>query len=134
MTHLLKNIKGKVLLNLILTVAWLIVIYILCLRSSSSFPQEISIPYLDKIAHFGLFFILALTIYINLYKIVSFKIILIFSVLNSMFHGAITEIMQANMNNGRTGDLFDLCFDILGGLSAVMIAQFIYKKKAFDLF
>jgi VanZ family protein len=123
------NIRYKKYFKLLITIIWLIIIYIICLKSSSNLPNIELLPHQDKIAHLGLFFILGVTIYFNLYKTLNLKYVILFSLLNSIFHGAITEILQNYMKNGRNGDIYDFIFDILGGILGVITAELLMRKK-----
>lgn len=42
--------------------------------------------------------------------------------------GGIIEIMQANMNLGRSGDMIDFGADIIGAIAGMVIGRRIFKK------
>jgi len=108
------------------TIIWSSVILFL---SFYKFPQthgEGLIPDVDKIVHFGMYFILAAILKIEA-KIDDMKIFLF-----TILFGGIIEIFQSLLTNYRSGDPNDLLFDFLGAIffcSLYEIRQTYFKAK-----
>jgi Predicted integral membrane protein len=121
--------RKKVYLLLISSVVWTIIIFVLCTLPPSEIPQT-KIPYLDKIAHFGIFFILSilLSLLLNYRTRKSYFQIIIFATFIAFFYGGIIEILQSRYFN-RSGDLYDLIADITGGFLGALIYPIILRIK-----
>ena len=104
---------------------WLNSFYILFLISLYLFfaPFEDGpeiFPYLDKIAHFSIFFLMTLFLIIGRLKR---NYALIFCILYALF----IEIIQTFLNY-RTGSIFDFVSDILGITFAIFFLFFLEKS------
>lgn len=112
---------------LILSIAWALLIFYFCTMPSNRIPS-FKIPHLDKVAHFGFFFVQSILLSL-LFKFQTkksyFRIILL-STLLAFLYGGLIEILQSEFFN-RTGDLYDLITDILGGIVGAMIYPTILK-------
>jgi VanZ family protein len=102
------------------SVVWAIIIFIFCTMPSGHIPR-MKIPYMDKIVHFGFFFIqsLWLSLFLNFQTKNSYSRIIRRSTLLAFVYGGLIEILQDNVFR-RTGDVYDLLADILGGLAGAM--------------
>ena len=111
----------KVYLFLVLSIAWAILIFVLCTMPSSDLPST-KIPYLDKIAHFGIFFIqsILLSLLFNFQARKSYFQIILLSTLLAFVYGGFIEILQSEFFN-RSGDPYDLLADIFGGFVGAII-------------
>lgn len=109
--HLIKNI-----LKYKFSLIWLVIIFILCLLPSKDFTKNnFSIPQLDKIVHFSMFFIL--TILLNFEKKTKkFKENLLKTIIISVTIALLTEISQKTLTTDRQFDLLDLISDVSGSL------------------
>ena len=123
--------RKKVYTLLILSVAWAILIFVLCALPSNDLPN-VKIPYFDKIAHFGIFFIqsVLLSLLFDFQTRKSYFKIIFLSTLLVFVYGGFIEILQGNIFS-RSGDIYDLIADILGGfLGAIAyptVLRFYYK-------
>lgn len=100
-------------------IIWILVIFILCAIPGEDIPDvRWNIPHLDKVVHFGMYFILSLLLVYPLEKYTSLRLKTIFLIvfLVSFIYGGIIELLQHYLFN-RSGDLWDLSADILGGLA-----------------
>lgn len=104
-----------------LLIPCLILVLVLTLKPSSGNSMNFSIPHLDKIAHFGMFFLLGINV---LYKYEHNKKLLEYLLLCIVL-GFNTEILQ-DFIPGRSLDFYDALADTLG----VIIAYYIYKIMA----
>ncbi len=115
------KIKKEAYLLLMVNIIWAIAVFFLCAMPSGELPK-IRIPYIDKIAHFGFFFIQSLLFCFML----SFQgkrrywPIVCLATLLAVFYGGLIEILQNRFFN-RTGDVYDLAADILGGFTGAII-------------
>ena len=113
--------RKKAYILLISSVVWAILIFVLCTLPPSDAPR-FKIPYLDKVAHFGIFFVqsVLLSLLFNFQTRKSYFQIIILSTLMAFAYGGIIEILQSKFFN-RSGDLYDLIADVLGGFLGAMI-------------
>lgn len=121
-------------MNLFLrNIIWAIVIFILCSIPGDNLPHTsmIEIPYFDKMVHFGLFFIMGIFLIAELRyqtKLSRISIAFITFALIAIYGGAI-EILQENYFTNRSGDFWDLCADVAGGVTSVFMFPFLKKQK-----
>ncbi|MDP4277060.1 MAG: VanZ family protein [Bacteroidota bacterium] len=104
-----------------------IMILILCVIRIPQNNELDSIPYIDKVVHFCMYFTFSL-----LYILESFRSdpekkrkpagLLIKAGLLSLLIGGGIEIIQSTLTDYRTGDIIDLCFDMGGALSGIIVA------------
>ena len=79
------------------------------------------IPYLDKIVHLGMYFVLMLTLIIeNRLWLTSIKKCFILAAI-PVFYGSVIEILQPLLTKSRTGDFYDACFNTLGVIFAIFV-------------
>jgi len=118
---------------LIRNILWAIVIFVLCSVPGDSLPHTsmVSIPYFDKMVHFGLFFIMGILLISELKyqtKLGTFSITIIIFAIVAVYGGTI-EILQEHFFINRSGDFWDLCADIAGGVCSVPMYAFLKKQK-----
>ena len=113
--------RKKFYILLILSVSWAIMIFVLCTLPPSNL-HSVRIPYFDKIAHFGIFFVqsLLLSLLFNFQTRKSYIQIIILSTLLAFVYGGLIEILQSKFFN-RTGEIIDLIADILGAFTGAII-------------
>ncbi len=105
---------------------WTLIIIYLSLGKIST-PDSIElIPFSDKIVHFFMYLILCLLLQME-FQNTAKKNITVLIMLYSIFIGGFMEILQAYIFTYRTGDYFDMFFNILGTLSSIV--PFSYYKK-----
>ena len=112
--------RRKVYILLILSIVWATIIFVGCTMPSKAIPK-LSIPYIDKVAHFVFFFVQSILLSLLFYfktRRRYFQIIL-FCTLVAFVYGGVIEILQNNFFD-RTGDIYDLIADALGGLSGAI--------------
>jgi VanZ family protein len=88
---------------------------------SSGIPK-FKIPNIDKIAHFGFFFVQSILVSLILYLQTKFNympIVLISTLLSFVYGGSIELLQQAYFN--RTCDVLDLIADVTGGFTGAAI-------------
>jgi len=121
-------------MNLFLrNIIWAIVIFILCSIPGDNLPHTsmIEIPYFDKMVHFGLFFIMGIFLIAELRyqtKLSRISIAFITFALITIYGGVI-EVLQENYFTNRSGDFWDLCADVAGGITSVFMFSFLKKQK-----
>jgi VanZ family protein len=121
-------------MNLFLrNIIWAIIIFILCSLPGESLPQTsmIQIPHFDKMVHFGLFFIMGIFLIAELsYQTKLSRISIAFITFAVIaFYGGAIEVLQENYFSNRSGDFWDLCADIAGGITSVFMFPFLKKQK-----
>ena len=111
---------------------WVVVIAYLCfssgdrinnLKINTIIPLWL-IPYMDKIVHFVMFFVLAFLIK-SLYtqKTIEFRTYYIFLVAG-VAYAALTEVVQHYFVYMRSGDVFDFFCDLTGMTLSVLVFPF----------
>lgn len=111
-------------------IVWCIVIFISCVIPDIKLPSIITtIPYVDKIIHFGLFYVMSVFICADLrhQTNLAYSKIAVIAIVLVTSYGAITELLQHYLFIGRSGEFMDLLADILGGIVGV----FIYRPLKF---
>jgi len=113
--------RNKIYILLILSVSWAILIFVLCTLPPGNL-HSVRIPYFDKVAHFGVFFVqsLLLSLLFNFQTRKSYIQIILLSTLMAFVYGGLIEILQSKFFN-RSGEVFDLIADILGAFTGAMI-------------
>ncbi|MGX5818423.1 VanZ family protein [Chitinophaga lutea] len=110
-------------------IGWIILILFLCTMPGQSVP-EVGLPYMDKIAHFGLFggtvILLAYGYYrqkgdINLLALtmITFSVVL---------YGVAIEFIQKYFAENRSFDMLDVLADGLGAIAGALIFTFVGKR------
>lgn len=98
---------------------WILMIFLLCAMPSEDIPDpHLSIPHLDKVVHFGMYFILSILLAYPLEKYTKLKLSTIYTIaiFVSFVYGGGIEILQ-DYYFDRSGDIWDLVADILGGIT-----------------
>lgn len=105
-------------------IGWSIIILILCLLPKSDLPDDswINIPHFDKLVHFGLFFVLFLTL-----RFASPERWFV-NILICVAYGCAIEIAQEIAETGRSAEWFDLLADAIGATFAAAIALIVRRR------
>lgn len=99
---------------------WVLAIFILCCLPPEDIPDpHVNLPHLDKIVHFGMFFLLSVFIIksLELYLPMSPFSVYALTIGIAFGYGGVIEILQYHVFN-RSGDLLDLAADVAGGFAA----------------
>lgn len=116
---------------------WILMIFALCAMPPQDVPEPgIEIPHLDKVVHFGMFFIMSLLICYR-FERPSLKSIYGIAIGFSFLYGGLIEILQHYFFN-RGGDVWDLLADVAGGVVGCVLfptvkkieARFLHRKRA----
>lgn len=104
-----------------------------CILTGSDMPDmPHGIPW-DKVGHFGMFFILSAVSLIDYYKLQngnpSKKKWIFWGFVVPVFYGAIIELLQKYFFTARSAELADFVADVLGSLTATLIAIIYVNKK-----
>lgn len=104
-----------------LSVAWAVLIFVFCTMPSSRLPR-VGIPHLDKVVHFGFFFVqsVLLSLLFNFQTRRSYFQIIGLSTVMAFVYGGLIEIMQGSFFN-RSADVYDLIADMVGGFTGAML-------------
>jgi len=118
---------------LIRNIIWAIIIFVLCSMPGDSLPQTsmVQIPHFDKMVHFGLFFVMGILLISELRyqtKLGTYHIATVVFVVVAVYGGTI-EILQEHFFINRSGDFWDLCADVTGGLCSVAMYPVLKKQK-----
>lgn len=116
-------------------VLWALVIFILCALPGEDIPDPgLDIPHLDKVVHFGMFFIMSLLIVLllELHTSLLRRKIYFIAIFVALGYGGLIEILQHYFFN-RGGDVWDLLADVLGGIAGCFcypwIKRFFFVKN-----
>ena len=107
------------------------IFYFTCLVNVESIPSSVQFFQFDKVAHFGMFFVLSGAIYFDYYRLHKgapnkFRWLL-FGLIIPIIYGGVIEIVQEHFFL-RSGEWLDFAADSLGSLCATGIA-FIYLSR-----
>ena len=104
----------------IATIVWVVMLLYLCLAPSPELPDGFEIPFLDKIAHFIIYFVLCVFM-ILIFKIPKWKHQIFILIISLFSFSLFIEIMQYVMPLGRTFSAGDLIANISGIIAGVII-------------
>lgn len=112
------------------TIIWASVIMILCVIKPPQNDIEIpDIPHLDKVVHFGMYYILALFLMSAMKKTklgnLQYKTILF-----CVFYGTAIEVIQDKLGY-RSGDFYDFAFNTAGAIVGTFTLIYIEKVALF---
>jgi len=106
--------------NIFTILTTLIIIY-LSLAGSLTIGQVGNIPYIDKIGHFGLYFILMAVIILEHKNSFRNTRQLILISLIPLFFGTLMELFQMLITSDRRGELLDAIANSAGIISAILL-------------
>jgi VanZ family protein len=112
----------------IFTIITTLLILYLSLAGSKTFGQEafINIPYIDKIGHFCLYFILMTVIILEHKKSFQNTRQLLLVALIPFCFGTLLEILQLTITTDRKGEVLDAIFNT-AGITAALFLWLFYK-------
>ena len=118
-----------------LNLLWAAVIFVLCVMPQEDIPDPgFQIPYMDKIVHFGMYFIASLLMAYPLERYCHWNLseIGVLAVTFACLFGGMIEIVQARYF-ARSGDWYDLLADVVGGaagcLAYPVVKRFFLQSK-----
>lgn len=100
----------------ILSVCFSVIIVFLSLTGSKTFGETdfFKVPYLDKIAHFGMYFVfMSIILFEHRKSINNHRQILITAIIPFLF-GIIMELLQLTITSSRSADMADILFNSAG--------------------
>ncbi len=108
-----------------------LVIMYLSLASSQSFDKVafITFPHIDKIVHFGMYFVLMSVIILENRKTIYKTGHLFLIGLIPLLYGIILEIMQSTLTLTRTGSFYDALFNCAGILVSILLWLAVRPKE-----
>jgi VanZ family protein len=115
-------------------IVWAVIILVLLGLPPNDLPDTsfLNIPHKDKIIHAGLFLILVVLLARGFALQDTFaalsKHFLLISFFISIAYGALTEILQGTIFTGRTADIFDFIFDLIGSIAGLLIFLLLKRK------
>lgn len=128
-----KIIEKRVLIAA--AVFWALIIFILCALPGEDMPDPpLNIPHLDKVVHWGMFFIMSLLIVLPFewHTSLTMRKIYIIAVGVAFGYGGLIEFLQHYFFN-RGGDVWDLLADVAGGvcgcLFSPVVRQLLHVKN-----
>lgn len=125
----MKNRKTKVLL--LRNIVWALVIFVLCVMPAEDIPDpHLHIPHLDKLVHFGMFFIMAVLLCNELeYQTrMTMRKIYLTTVCITLIYGGVIELLQEHFFN-RSGDVVDLLADVFGAIIGCLAYPVVQRMK-----
>ena len=124
------------ILKFIPAIIWAFIIAVLCLLPQSAFynPEFLHKLPLDKIAHFTMFFILSILVWLGMkitnykaVKIPKYSILLVILIL--LLYGGITELAQNILTKTRHTEFLDFLADCAGILAGLFFYLLIKRRK-----
>ena len=107
--------------NILSIIVALLIMY-LSLAGSDKFEKfsYINIPFLDKVIHFGMYFVLMSVIIFENRKTYKNTRQLFFIALIPLFYGVLMEIFQSTLTVTRTGSFYDVISNSVGILVSIL--------------
>jgi VanZ family protein len=95
----------------------------LSLANSEKFEEIhlIKIPNLDKLVHFGMYFVLMTVIIIEHRKNIRNSFYLMLLALIPLSYGILMEILQLKLTSNRSADFYDALADAAGVMASVLL-------------
>lgn len=113
-------------------ILWALIVFTLCALPGDSMPDTgIRVPHLDKVVHFGMFFITSLLLALPLHLYARFRRwhILLLAVAFAFLYGGALEILQDRFF-GRSGDPGDLVADLVGAFAGCLCYPYLLRFLA----
>ena len=116
-------------------ISWALFIFILCVLPSSAIPHYswTDLFSVDKIVHAFLFAVLILLFIRGFKRQTRYPSLqppaYIILVLISVFYGGFLELFQNYILTDRSGSWFDWIADVFGGISGIIINNYLKKKN-----
>ncbi len=114
--------KGSVRIFVWANVIWFLIIFVLCALPGEDIPDpRLNIPHLDKVVHFGMFFIFSLLLICPLERRTSLGLGMIYGIAIGVaaVYGGLLEVLQ-HFFFERSGDILDFVADVLGGAAGCL--------------
>ncbi len=114
--------KGSVRIFVWANVIWFLIIFVLCALPGEDIPDpRLNIPHLDKVVHFGMFFIFSLLLICPLERRTSLGLGMIYGIAIGVatVYGGSLEVLQ-HFFFERSGDILDFVADVLGGAAGCL--------------
>jgi len=112
---MLRNNKFSIIVALIIAY--------LSLAGSRSFDEVplFEIPFLDKLVHFGMYFVFMSVMIFEKRKTIKNTSHLLLLSLIPLFYGLLMEILQLTITETRSGDVFDFLSNAAGTLVSLLV-------------
>lgn len=109
-------------------VLWTVVIFFLCTLPLPKIEMPKMIPYMDKLAHFGIFFLFSAFTFAWLQENRLFVKVanIALTLLLTAFYGALIEWLQGYYFE-RSSELWDWIADMLGGIFGILTYPFLHR-------
>ena len=109
----------------IITIAWALVIFILCATPGQYIPSTnwLELLSFDKFVHASLFFVLSCLFFVVGIKYKQPKTLFVFYFLLCVLYGGLLEIMQAKCFSNRSADWKDFVANSFGCILAVLFLK-----------
>ncbi len=109
---------------------WSIIIFVFCTMPTPKLESPILFPHIDKVVHFGLFFLFGVFAYSWLVRKTSLGKLWsgIVTLLLVGFYGGLIEWLQGQYFQ-RSEDIWDWVADVLGGIMGVLLYPILHNIK-----
>jgi VanZ family protein len=100
-----------------------LLLLILSLSNAENFEkvQLTLFPNIDKVVHFGMYFVMMMVIIIEHRKNIKKPSVLFMIALIPLSYGILMEILQLTLTSTRSADFYDALFDAAGVLASVLL-------------
>lgn len=129
MNNMAEKKKNHILL--FRNIIWALVIFVLCAIPGKDIPNPHWVfPHIDKIVHFGMFFVMAILLCSELeYQTrLSWRKIYLTTISIAFIYGEIIELLQEYFFN-RSGDILDLLADVFGAIIGCLIYPYLKRWR-----
>lgn len=115
-------------IKLALGILWSLAILIMCVMPAGNLPEtNITIPYFDKIVHLGIFGILSFILVSILKEIFNYKKSIVITIIICSIYGYVIELLQKYVSSGRSYEILDVLFDIIGCIFGILFYKLTKK-------
>lgn len=108
-----------------LALLWTVTIAVLSFANPSKLP-EVEVSHVDKIAHFGVYFLLTILwfLYATIEKNILVKKAVVTIVVAAFLYGLLIEALQDQLTKNRSGDYLDLFANTFGIIIAAILCNY----------
>lgn len=120
--------------HLLLPVFIGLVIFVLtCLLTPNEIPEMPDIIPWDKLAHFGMFFVLSVVCYYDYFQLNDGNVRkgrwIFWGFVIPVLYGASIELLQKYVFTGRSADIVDFLSDMIGSIVASILSIYMLNRK-----
>jgi len=111
----------------------LVIFVLTCLLTPNEIPEMPDIIPWDKLAHFGMFFVLSVVCYYDYFQLNDGNVRkgrwIFWGFVIPVLYGASIELLQKYVFTGRSADIVDFLSDMIGSIVASILSIYMLNRK-----